>query len=78
MKKRKKQTENKVEYQTVSLPIPLINKIKEKIKGTGVPSVSSYVAFVLRQIMSLDSDKKVLSEKEEEELRRRLKNLGYI
>ena len=76
MKKAKKREDNKVEYGTISLPLPLIDKIKHRIKGTGMNSVSGYVAFVLRQILS--SSKKVLfDKKEEQEIKKRLKSLGY-
>ena len=51
MKKAKKK-ESKVKYGTISLPLPLIEKIQRRIKGTGMPSVSAYVSFVLRQILS--------------------------
>ena len=72
--------ENKSEYGTVSLPIQLIDKIKENIKGTGIHSVSAYVCFILRQILSSpEADKtNVLDKKTEEEIKNRLKSLGYI
>lgn len=68
------------EYGTISLPLPLINSIKEKIKGTGMHSVSAYVSFILRQILSSpDSDNiNGLNRKIEEEIKERLKKLGYI
>ena len=44
--------EHKVDYTTVSIPKPLVEKIKERMKGTGFPSVSSYVTYVLRQVIS--------------------------
>ena len=74
----KRESDNKVKYGTVSLPIPLIDKVKEKIKGTGMPSVSSYVNFVLRQILSSNSKDGLISKKEEEEIRDRMKTLGYV
>ena len=73
----KKPKEYKTEYGTISLPMPLINLIKEKIKGTGISSVSAYVSFILRQIFS-SSQEEVLNKKTEEEIKQRLKNLGYI
>lgn len=73
----KKPKEYKTEYGTISLPMTLINLIKEKIKGTGISSVSAYVSFVLRQILS-SSQEEVLNKKTEEEIKQRLKNLGYI
>jgi len=79
MKKAKKK-DSKVKYGTISLPSPLIEKIQRRIKGTGMPSVSSYVSFVLRQILSSpeSSDKnKILNKEDEAELTKRLKVLGY-
>jgi len=58
-----------VKYGTISLPLPLIEKIKKKIKGTGMPSVSAYIAFILRQI---------LSEEDGTQISKRLRKLGYI
>jgi Arc/MetJ-type ribon-helix-helix transcriptional regulator len=77
MKKRKNKEDNRVGYGTVSLPLPLIEKIKERIKGTGMTSVSAYVAYFLRQILSYPTKEKLLEREEEEEIRRRLRSLGY-
>ncbi len=78
MKKPKKKGDNKVDYGTISLPLPLIEKIKERIKGTGMNSVSTYVAYILRQILSTPSESgKLLDRAEEEEIKSRLKELGY-
>lgn len=70
----------KREYGTVSLPMPLINSIKEKIKGTGIHSVSAYVSFILRQILSSPDSNNMngLDKKTEEEIKSRLEKLGYI
>lgn len=76
--KFKKEGLKKAAYGTISLPTPLIEKVKEKIKGTGMHSVSAYVVFILRQIFSAPQEKGLLSKKEEDEIRKRLKNLGYI
>jgi len=81
MKIKKK---DKIEYGTISLPMPLIEKIKERMKGTGMTSVSAYVSFVLRQLFSGGDFKdninhgQAISKSEEEEVRNRLKKLGYI
>ena len=79
MKKAKKK-ESKVKYGTISLPMPLIEKIQRRIKGTGMSSVSAYVSFVLRQVLSSpesEDKNKILGKEEEFELTRRLKALGY-
>jgi metal-responsive CopG/Arc/MetJ family transcriptional regulator len=77
MKRPKNRGENKVDYGTISLPSPLIKKVKERIKGTGMNSVSAYVAFVLRQILSSGSSGELISKQEEAEVKKRLKQLGY-
>lgn len=74
--------DDKVEYTTVSIPKPLAQKIKQRMKGTGFSSVSSYVTYVLRQVLSSieeDERKKTAFTKEEEEkVKQRLRDLGYI
>ena len=71
MKKKRK-------YGTVSLPLPLIESVKKKIDGTGIHSVSAYVSFILRQILSSPEQGEMLNKKTEMEIKARLKNLGYI
>ena len=74
--------EHKVEYTTVSLPKPLVEKIKERMKGTGFSSVSSYVTYVLRQILSSieeeERTKQAFTKEEEDKVKQRLRDLGYI
>ena len=74
--------EHKVEYTTVSIPKPLVEKIKERMKGTGFSSVSSYVTYVLRQILSSieeeERSKQAFTKEEEETVKQRLRDLGYI
>ena len=74
--------EHKVEYSTVSIPKPLIEKIKQRMKGTGFPSVSSYVTYILRQVISSIEENKQLkqafSKEDEEKVKQRLRDLGYI
>ena len=74
--------EHKVKYTTVSIPKPLVMKIKERMKGTGFSSVSSYVTYVLRQVISSieeeERSKEAFSKEEEEKVKQRLRDLGYI
>ena len=74
--------EHKVEYTTVSIPKLLAARIKERMKGTGFSSVSSYVTYVLRQVISSIEDdeqsKQAFTKKEEEKVKQRLRDLGYI
>jgi len=74
--------EYKVEYTTVSIPKPLAEKVKERMKGTGFSSVSSYVTYVLRQVLSsIEHDKRAkqaFTKEEEDRVKQRLRDLGYI
>lgn len=74
--------EYRVEYTTVSIPKPLVEKIKERMKGTGFSSVSSYVTYVLRQVISSieeeEKSKQAFTKEEEEKVKQRLRDLGYI
>ncbi len=74
--------EHKVEYTTVSIPKPLIQKVKERMVGTGFSSVSSYVTYILRQVISsIEEDersKQAFTKEEEEKVKQRLRDLGYI
>ncbi|MFW9784790.1 MAG: CopG family transcriptional regulator [Candidatus Heimdallarchaeota archaeon] len=74
--------EHKVEYTTVSIPKPLAEKIKERMKGTGFSSVSSYVTYVLRQVLSSieaeERTKQPFTKEEEDKVKQRLRDLGYI
>ena len=70
----------KMKYTTVSIPEPLAKKIESKIKGTGFNSVTSFVVYVLRQTLTLseEKNKEVYSKENEEEIKKRLRSLGYL
>lgn len=67
-------------FTTISIPSQLADKVKVRIKGTGFYSVSSYVTYVLRQVLSsMEVDeKKSFSKKDEETVKERLRALGYL
>ncbi len=67
-------------YTTVSIPTPLANKIKKRIEGTGFTNLSSYVTYVLREVMSgLEEDQEeAFSKEDEEKVKDRLRALGYL
>ena len=73
-------TDNK--YTTVSIPSPLAEKIKKRMEGTGFNSISSYVTYVLRQVISSIEDeerhKQAFSKEDEEKVKDRLRALGYL
>jgi Arc/MetJ-type ribon-helix-helix transcriptional regulator len=67
-----------MEEEFVSLRIPkdLFEEISRRINGTGFKSVSEYVAFVLEEAVS--EEEEVYSAEEEEEVKERLRGLGYL
>ena len=72
-------SEEEKKFTTVSIPTPLFKKIEERIKGTGFTSVSSYVTYVLREVISEeDDDDQPFSEEDEQRVKDRLRALGYM
>ena len=72
-------TEEEKKFTTVSIPTPLFRKIEDRIKGTGFTSVSSYVAYVLREVISEEEDEdQPFSEEDEQRVKDRLRALGYL
>ena len=74
---------NEKRFTSVSIPTPLFDKIKERIDGTDFASVSSYVVYVLREVLATTADetqpeREALSKEDEEKVKERLKALGYL
>ncbi|MGC9072033.1 MAG: hypothetical protein ACP5HK_04990 [Acidilobus sp.] len=68
-------------YTTVSIPTPLFERIRSLIAGTGFTSVSQFVTYVLREVVSDMEKEKVetsISDDEKKEIIERLRSLGYI
>ena len=74
---RNTETSKEKKFIKISIPASLFEKIKEKMKGTGFPSVSSYVTYVLRRLVE-EEEKETFTEKDEEKIKARLRALGYI
>jgi Arc/MetJ-type ribon-helix-helix transcriptional regulator len=74
----KKEQDERKKFTTVSIPTPLFRKVEERIKGTGFTSVSSYVAYVLREIITEEEEDEPFSEEDKERVKERLRALGYI
>jgi Arc/MetJ-type ribon-helix-helix transcriptional regulator len=67
------------EFMNISIPTSLYKQIEEKIKGTEISSVSSYVTKALRESLAKGEEKKEAFDKDDEEkVKKRLKDLGYI
>lgn len=75
----RKKRENKNKYSTVSIPAPLVDKIKKTIRNTGYVSVSDFVTDVLRTVLVFkNSGKNKPSDEGTEMIKQRLKSLGYM
>ncbi len=71
---------NEKKYTTISIPTPLAEKIKKRIEGTGFNSLSSYVTYVLREVISgmEEETDEGFSKEDEERVKDRLRALGYL
>ena len=70
--------ENKV---TIKIPKPLYENLKVSIEGSGFSSVTEFVVYVLRDLVSHQEgaqNSSSLSAKEIEAIRKRLKSMGYF
>ncbi len=70
-------------HTTVSIPITLFKKVKERIQETGFSSVSEYVTYVLREIFAEEEQnqqkkEQAFSPEDEKRVKDRLRALGYL
>jgi Arc/MetJ-type ribon-helix-helix transcriptional regulator len=74
---RRKKASN---FTPVSIPTSLFDNIKEMIKDTGFPSVSSFATYILREVIIglKGKEKKVLTEEENKKIEEKLRVLGYL
>lgn len=70
------------ERVTIKIPKVLYNNISEVIKGTGFNSVTDFIVYVLRDVISSrsesDSARRSLSSEEREVIKKKLRSLGYL
>jgi len=62
----------------ISISDEIYKKIKKRVKDTNFKSVEEYVNFVLREVISEVEKEPVFSKEEKEEVKGRLKALGYL
>jgi metal-responsive CopG/Arc/MetJ family transcriptional regulator len=65
---------------TIKIPRPLYDNLNQIIEGSGFNSVTEFVVYVLRDLLSSRTIRKepALSAKEIEVVKSRLKSLGYL
>ena len=70
---------SKEKYVNIPIPKSIVEKIEKRIKQTDFDSVSSYVSYVLEEILSDDEEEEpVFSKEDEERVKERLRALGYL
>lgn len=69
---------------TVKIPRPLYRKIQQVVDGSGFSSPTDFIVFVLRDLMGEAEERAAAAEAPEfsqdelEDVKRKLKNLGYL
>ena len=66
---------------TVKIPRPLYRKIQQVVDGSGFNSPTDFIVYVLRDLMGEAESapaSAASSEQELEDIKRKLKNLGYL
>ena len=66
----------KRKYTTITIPTPLFNKLKGKIKETGFSSVSDCVTYILRETI-IEMESSDSQAKKNNAVIEKLKALGY-
>ena len=65
--------------KSIVLPSELYEGIAERIKETEFKSVDEFVVFVLEEVLKEeDNEEQALTPEEEEQVKERLKGLGYL
>ncbi len=63
----------------ISIPAQLYKKIEEYVAGNEeFKDVEEFVEFVLREVLSEEEQTPAYTPEEEEEIKKRLRSLGYI
>ncbi len=65
-------------FTTVSIPKPLADKAKKFIEKTGFTSLSSFVEYLLREIVSETKESEDPKKKDITDLEDKLRKLGYM
>jgi len=68
------------EKVAIYIPKSLYEKVKKQVEESGgeFKSVEEYIVFVLEELVKEEEEGEVYSPEEEEEIKRRLRALGYL
>lgn len=65
-------------FTTISIPTLIFKEVKKFIRGTGFPSVSSFTAYLLREIVRGKKKITEFTREDEERIKKKLKEMGYL
>lgn len=70
----------KEETKIIILPAKLYNRLEERARLSGFDSTNEYVIFVVEEILNEEekAEHVTISKAEEEKIRKRLRELGYL
>jgi len=68
------------ENKAVFLPVELYSRVEERVEATDFGAVDEYVIFVLEEILKDEGgeEDRAFTKEEEEEVKKRLRGLGYL
>ena len=69
---------NEEENKAVFLSADLYHQLEQRVRATGFGSVEEYVTFILEEVLKEEDEEAVFTEEEEKEIKKRLKDLGYL
>jgi Arc/MetJ-type ribon-helix-helix transcriptional regulator len=64
---------------TVKIPRPLYRRVQQVVEGSGFNSPTDFIVYVLRDLMGeAEEHPREFTQQELHEVKRKLKNLGYL
>jgi Arc/MetJ-type ribon-helix-helix transcriptional regulator len=65
---------------TIKIPRPLYNRLRQLIEGSGYDSVTDFVVYVLRDLVSTHAaeEREELTPEDLKRVKERLRGLGYL
>ena len=64
---------------TVKIPRPLYRKVQQVVDGSGFNSPTDFIVYVLRDLMGeADEHPREFTQDELDDVKRKLRNLGYL
>lgn len=64
---------------TVKIPRPLYRRVQQVVEGSGFNSPTDFIVYVLRDLMGeAEEQPREFTQQELDEVKRKLKNLGYL